>query len=96
MKKNLKNLCLLTIILTILSLTVILIGGKTYTTYFLLNNKDNYELKVENASGEIEILEEKEENNKYIVKVKSKKTRTGFYISKLRWRIQRRKTTIYP
>ena len=71
MKKNTSKIYLLTLILTIISTVFILYMGKTYTTSFeILNN--NYKFSLDADTGMVEILEEKEDNNKYIVKVKSK------------------------
>lgn len=69
MKKGIIRFILLSIILIIISLTIILINGKTYTYTF--NNCKNYE--IENSTGKIKVIEEKKINNKTIIKIKSVK-----------------------
>ncbi len=72
MKKNILKISLLSLTLIIISILFLFSFGKTYTLSFDINN-DNYEFIVENYKGEVEILEEKIVNNKYIVKVKAVK-----------------------
>ena len=72
MGKSAKKLCILSLILMLISIAILLMG-KTYTLEFIVNNKTNYELILENSTGEVEILEEKTEDNIYCVKVKAKK-----------------------
>lgn len=69
MKKSIIRFILLSIILIIISLTIILMNGKTYTYTF--NNCKNYE--IENSTGKIKVIEEKKINNKTIIKIKSVK-----------------------
>ena len=71
MKNNINKICLLTLILTVISIIFILLMGKTYTTSFEIINK-KYNFSLDNNTGSVEVLEEKVDNNKYIVKVKSK------------------------
>ena len=73
LKKEKKILLILTIVLIIVSAFVILIKGNTYTISFDLNGKlhDNYDLDIEN-SNVVEILDEKVEDDKYLVTIKSK------------------------
>ena len=47
--------------------------GKVYTVNFKLANS-NYNLSIENESGEIEILDKKAIKDNYLVKVKAKRT----------------------
>ena len=73
MKKSIKKVILLSIFLFAMSYTLITIIGKTYTVVFDITNKKNYKIFIEEETGKIEVLNEKENNNKYMVKVKSKK-----------------------
>ena len=73
MKKNIKRLCLLSLILITISITIIQVTGKTYTTKFLFNTKYDYKLELENETGKVKIIEEKVEKGKYLVKVKAQK-----------------------
>ena len=73
MKKSIKKIGLLSLVLIIISAIVILLFGKTYIVDFNLNGKSAYELKVDNESGEVEILDEKKDNDRYQIKVKAKK-----------------------
>ena len=74
LKKEKKILLILIVVLAIISTFVILIKGDTYTTSFELYGKqyENYNLILDNPEN-IEILEEKAENDKYLVTIKSKK-----------------------
>ena len=74
LKKEKKILLILTIFLVIVSAFVILIKGNTYTVPFELYGKqyENYNLILDHQDN-IEILEEKIENGKYLVTIKSKK-----------------------
>ena len=74
LKKEKKTLLILTIILVIISAFVILTKGNTYTVPFELYGKqyENYNLILDHQDN-IEILEEKIENEKYLVTIKSKK-----------------------
>ena len=80
MKNDIKNIILLSLFLTAISIANILIIGKTYTVVFDINNTD-YNLLIENATGKIEVLDKKENNSKYIVKVKAKKAEKYICIS---------------
>lgn len=72
--KNIKRVILLGIGLFIISSIIILLFGKTYKIVYQINNKENnYSLNIDNATGEIEVLEEKLIKDKYIVNVKAKK-----------------------
>ena len=73
MKKSIKKICLLSLILIIISTVFIILMGRTYTINFNIDNTKNYELKLENESGEVEILEAKKDNSNYHVKLKAKK-----------------------
>ena len=73
MEKNFLKISLLSLVLIIISAIVILLFGKTYIVDFNLNGKSAYELKVDNESGEVEILDEKKDNDRYQIKVKAKK-----------------------
>ena len=74
MDKSVLKIFVLSIILFILSLVVVLTFGRTYTTNFVLfNNYDDFKLYVDSDDGEIEILDKKLIDNKYVVKVKGKK-----------------------
>ncbi len=72
MKKNIICLCILSLVLTIISYIFILLVGNTYTVSFH-KVYDDYEVAIDNKSGEIEIINQKEENNQIILDVKSKK-----------------------
>ena len=73
MKKNIKNICILSLILITISTTIILTMGRTYTVSFNNIKNNNSKIEIENKKGEVEILEEKEKNGNYLVKVKAKK-----------------------
>ena len=70
--KNIYKLLILTIILIIISTIIILLCGKTYTISFNTTN-NNPNIVIENDPGEIQILNKKYIDNKYIIKVKSKR-----------------------
>ena len=72
MKNSIKKICLLAIVLLIISASVVLIMGNTYTVSFDYNN-GNHTLNVEENKEAIEIIEEKVENSKYLVAIKAKK-----------------------
>ena len=72
MKKNVKKVCILSLILITISFVITVLFGNTYTVSFNIRD-NNYKFNIENASGEVKVLEKKEVKNKYIVKVKSKK-----------------------
>ena len=72
-KKDIFKIGVLSLILVGISMIIILLFGRTYTATFDINNKDNYELEVDNKIGEVEILNTKKTSDKYYVKLKSKK-----------------------
>ena len=74
LKKEKKILLILIAVLAIISTFVILLKGDTYTVPFELYGKqyENYNLILDNPDN-VEILEEKVENGKYLVTIKSKK-----------------------
>ena len=74
LKKEKKTLLILAILLVVVSAFVILTKGNTYTIPFELYGKqyENYNLILDHQDN-IEILEEKIENGKYLVTIKSKK-----------------------
>ena len=71
MKKDLVRLCELTIFLFLISVLVITLTGNTYTIKY--DNKDIKIAEIEKTTGDIEILEEKVVNDKYILKIKGTK-----------------------
>ena len=71
MKNNIKKVILLSIFLIIISIIVINLMGKTYTMSFEINNFKDYKLIVEEETGKIEILDQKEKDGKYLIKVKA-------------------------
>lgn len=73
--KNVKRVLLLGIVLFIVSSIIIILFGKTYTYVYPINGNDpgKYNLTIDNATGEIEVLEEKVTKDKYMVKIKAKK-----------------------
>ena len=72
MKKSIKRLCLITIILFVISTTIIILMGNTYTTSFKIY-ENNYKLVLEEDTDAVEIIEEYEKGDEYIVKLKAKK-----------------------
>jgi len=72
MKKSIKRLCLLTIVLLIISATITMTMGNTYTTKFKIY-KNDYKLVLEEDTDALEIVEEYEKGDEYIVKLKAKK-----------------------
>ncbi len=81
MKNSIKKIIILTIFLTIISFITIKLLGKTYTVTFITNNTNNYNLLVEEHSGKIKILDEKKQDDKYLIKVQAKKTgKVVFYL----------------
>ena len=73
MDKNLKRFCIVSLILLLISAAVILLAGRTYEVSFSYNHEQDYSLNLENETGEAEILEEKIEGNRVIIKVGAKK-----------------------
>ena len=71
MKKDITKLSILFFGLLIITIVVILCFGKTYNAKFKIVEDSGCNLKVENNSGELEILEEKKEDGNYLVKLKS-------------------------
>lgn len=72
MKDNIKRIILLSIFLIIISFLIISFMGKTYTVTFDIDNNTDYKLYMEETTGKIDVLDEKEKNGKYIIKVKGK------------------------
>lgn len=73
MKKEIKIVCLLLVLLTIISFTVILLFGREYTLIFRSNNQDSIrELNYDHSK--LEVIKEKEINNKYYVTIRGKDT----------------------
>ena len=72
MKKNIKKIFLLSFALIAISFLIITLMGKTYTVVYNINSND-YKLLIENQTGEIEVLDKKEKDDKYLVNVKAKK-----------------------
>ncbi len=73
MKKDIIKTFVLSFILFIISFVVILIFGRTYNLSFDTNGKEVNNIEIISDSGEIEVLEEIKNNDKYIIKIKSKK-----------------------
>ncbi len=74
MKDNIKKIIILSIFLIIVSFSVINFMGKTYTVVFNLNNTSSYKISIEEETGKIEVLDKKEKDGKYLIKVKSKES----------------------
>ena len=73
MKKDIRNLIIITILLTFITTTVILIGGKKYTINFSTPNNDSeYKIVLDNPDI-VEIIKEEKKNNKHKVKLKALK-----------------------
>lgn len=72
MRNSIKKVSLLSLILICISFIIIMLLGRTYTVIYSLNNKD-YNLILDNEDGEVEIINEEQKDDKYIVKVKAKK-----------------------
>ena len=72
MRKNIKKILTLSFVLIIVSFVIVSLIGTTYTIKFKLVN-NNYNLSIENQSGEIEILDEKKVKDNYYLKIKAKK-----------------------
>ena len=53
MKKGIRNLCILSLVLAIVSATIILLFGRTYTLKYNISNKNEYTLTIENNTGEV-------------------------------------------
>ncbi len=73
MKNNIKKIIILFIILVAISFIAITYMGKTYTLSFDINGYNNYKLFIDEDTGKIEVLDKKEKDGKYLVKVKAKK-----------------------
>ncbi len=71
MKKSVIKVSLLALTLGLVSMIVILSAKRTYTTSFEIR-KGSYHLTLDNEMGIAEILEEKVQNGKYIVKIRGK------------------------
>ncbi len=77
MKKEIRNLILLTTVLSIISIIVITIFGQTYTLEYRLPREKNYKLIIEKKDI-IEIVKKEKKNNKYYIKIKAKKPGEAF------------------
>ena len=73
MKNSIGKIIVLSIILTVISFVIIMFMGKTYTVVYILKNSNDYKLSIDQKDGEVEVLDEKEKDGKYLVKVKAKK-----------------------
>ena len=71
--KQVIKIFMLALVLMLFSVIYILFTGNTYSLEYYIDSSKDYTLSVENESGEIEVLDEKKTDNKYIVKVKAKK-----------------------
>ena len=81
MKNSIQKIIILTIFLTIISFITIKLLGKTYTVTFITNNTNNYKLSLEEHSGKIKILNEKKQDDKYLIKVQAQKPgKVVFYL----------------
>ena len=74
MKNDIKRFILLSLILTVISITVILIMGRTYIIKFKMQDNTNYLIKLENEKGKVTILEKKQSKDTYLIKVKGQKS----------------------
>lgn len=74
MKNNIRKIIILSIFLIVISYAFITIVGRTYTIAFDINNTSNYKLSIEDETGKIEVLDKKEKDDKYLVRVKSKES----------------------
>ena len=73
MNRNIRNIIILSSTLLLISTFIIIIFGNTYTLTFKTIEDEDYKLSIENESGEIKILNKKEKDGYYYLKVKSKK-----------------------
>lgn len=73
MRKGFRKFCIVSLILLLLSVSVILLTGRTYEVVFSCKQDSDYSLILENETGEAEILEEKKDNGNLTVKVKGVK-----------------------
>ena len=73
MQKDIKRFCIVSLILLLLSVSVILLTGRTYEEVFSCKQDEEYLLSLENETGEVEILEENKENGRLTVKVRGVK-----------------------
>ena len=71
--KQVIKIFMLALVLMLFSVIYILFTGNTHSLEYYIDSSKDYTLSVENEFGEIEILDEKKTDNKYIVKVKAKK-----------------------
>ncbi len=72
MKDNVRKILILSAVLVVAAFLVTLVMGKTQTVSFLRGEGGN-ELTVENGTGEVEILSEREVGDRYLVTVRGKK-----------------------
>ncbi len=73
MLKDFRRLALLTVFLTIVSVFVIVVMGSSYTVVFSDFQSDDYQLILDNETGEVEIVNEWQSGDKYFITVKAKK-----------------------
>lgn len=73
MGNDIKKIFILSFVLIIFSFIIVNLMGKTYTIGFKQVDSD-YNLSINNESGEIEILDENKIEDNYFVKVKAKKS----------------------
>ena len=73
MNRNIRNIIILSSILLLISTFIIIIFGNTYTLTFKTIEGRDYKLSIENELGEIKVLNKKEKDGYYYLKVKSKK-----------------------
>ena len=71
-KKNFIKIISISIFLFAISFAIIIFIGRTYTVSFDINNIKNYKLLIEEETGKIEVLDKKEKNGKYLIKLKAK------------------------
>ena len=74
MKKSIQRVCILSILLIIISTIVILTMGKTYTLKYKITENEPYKLEVEENNGQIEIVNQRIENDELHIKIKGKKS----------------------
>ena len=79
MKRNIIKVCILSLILIIISVTVISIMGKTYTVVFNYGIDESNTITTEGSTGEAEIIDEKITDGKHILKVKAVKPGKMYY-----------------
>ena len=81
MKKNIIKISLLSLLLIVISYIIIIVMGNTYTVTFNHVNENNKNIIAGDSTGEVEIIDEKIVDGKYILKVKAVKPgNVYFYI----------------